>query len=159
MHPPSILRIGAPVLAVWLMAWGATRARRIIAIDRGSPRKVASAFLSAFAARDVDTMATIMLPHDRELWDVLLVERDANMTWHEIFEGWRWEGARRWNGEFETPRVWQTGEKRYLAFPYMTRENAELGILMLLKDDAGCYVDDIESCSETDFARWPEAES
>ena len=90
-------------------------------------------------------MITVGSPEWHEPLTEVVEKGEAAKAYREIFRGWRHEAAVAWDGNFLEMRTKTFGGgKTYTMLPYHTDKEGWIGVIMLLKNDGGWYVDDIE---------------
>lgn len=91
------------------------------------PAEVATAFLRAYAKRDLAAMKELSLADNGEVFDELERDGEKSARYRSIFSGWRWETARDWNGTVGPVRY-----RRRTAY-VKVKELEELHIIVVAK--------------------------
>lgn len=120
--------------------------------DRGDPRAVSEAFLTAFQARDPATLATLVNQKNRPLFEAIAAEGESHPDYGEVFSGWRAEAADGWDGT--TLEIRYAGEDAIVRFADLSAD--EIAVLVLENQD-GWAIEDINSPDRASFEALPTA--
>lgn len=118
--------------------------------DRSDPRAVTDAFLTAYKARDLDALATLVNRYNRNLFEEIAAQGEAHPDYTEVFGGWRGEAADGWDGE--TLEVRYDGSQAVVRFADLSADETAV---LVLDDENGWAVADINSPDRADYDALP----
>ena len=113
--------------------------------DRSDPVAVSDAFLTAFKARDLDTLATLVNRYNRTLFDAIAAEGENHPDYAEVFSGWRGEAADAWDGE--TLELRYDDDQAWVRFGDISADETAI---LVLDDEDGWAITDINSPARAD---------
>ncbi len=121
------------------------------ALDRTDPAATAEAFLTAFAEKDLATMAALVNSNNEKMFRELAEEGESHKRYKSIFSGWRWEAGQKWSDA--------SGETRYKgdeAVVFIAAMSAnEVAVVVLTLEEGQWAVEDINSPSPERYNSLP----
>lgn len=118
--------------------------------DRSNPVAVSEAFLTAFKARDLDTLADLVTRYNRPLFEGIAAEGENHPDYGEVFSGWRGEAADAWDGE--TLELRYDDDQAWVRFGDLSAEETAV---LVLSEEEGWAVTDINSPARAAFDARP----
>lgn len=119
-------------------------------VDRSDPAATAAAFLAAFQARDLATVASLMNETNRAVFGEIAARGEAHPRYDSVFSGWRARFADGWDGSLGETRT--DGEAALVSF---ARAGDETIVVVLHDEAAGWSVEDINSPATPGFEALP----
>ena len=111
-------------------------------IDRTDPVATAQAFLLAFKTKDLVKMAELVNSSNKEMFEELAAEGEANRGYKEVFGGWRYEAAVAASGVSDTVKYNRRGEGVVM---FHKLEGDEVAVFVLTNEDGIWAIEDINS--------------
>lgn len=143
-----MVTLAAP-LAVLLLAMQAIAAE----VDRRDPAATATAFLEAYAAKDVVAMAPLSNETNRETFMALAEQGEEHEAYGEIFGGWRLEAAKAWQGTVATVRYSVKGN----ALVPFHEVDGDVAVIVLTRENGIWGIEDINKWDKASFEARPTA--
>ncbi|GGL70782.1 hypothetical protein [Wenxinia marina] len=131
-----------------LLSAGLASAQEVV--DRDDPMATARAFLLAYQARDLATIAELSNETNKEFFDEIAAVGPSHPEYDEIFGGWVVTAIDGWDGALANPRYDGRGHAHV---PFGMMED-ELQTVVLSNEGQGWGIEDMNSPSPEMFAEW-----
>jgi len=121
-------------------------------IDRTDPVATAQAFLTALKTKDLAKMAELVNSSNKEMFEELAAEGEANRAYKEVFGGWRYQAALAASGVSDAVKYNRRGEGVVM---FHQMDDNEVAVFVLKNEDGVWGIEDINSPSRESYDAMP----